>query len=317
MAANLRDLLSCSFFSSTATAMRHVRKIKSRRDDVALFSKLFGGVKKTPEELATLQEAGAALEVLRHERVGVRTALDELIQKRRTALLADESDKHIQALDAEHDRLLLLQERLDAAEPRILARIGDLQGYQRRELLASLVGVFREKESALDAALAIAADALDDYLNTVQQFDAAGFTAQAASIVIRPPFIGVDGVVASKSLLELWRRERERVADRQAALASGRPIDPIRAPRKVVPIPRKIAPPPAPMSIKRAPKRLSGPVPFGYQRVECQMNNVDFQETMCVIGDQFDVMKETADYVLRGSAFTLIAVPENIEDAAQ
>lgn len=71
------------------------------------------------------------------------------------------------------------------------------------------------------------------------------------------------------------------------------------------------------MSIKRAPKRLSGPVPFGYQRVECQMNNVDFQETMCVIGDQFDVMKETADYVLRGSAFTLIAVPENIEDAAQ
>lgn len=98
--------------------------------------------------------------------------------------------------------MLLLQERLDAAEPRILARIGDLQGYQRRELLASLVGVFREKESALDAALALAADALDDYFNTVQQFDAAGFTAQAASIVIRPPFIGVDGVVASKSLLE-------------------------------------------------------------------------------------------------------------------
>ncbi len=168
---------------------------------MTLFSKLFGGAKKTPEELANLQEAGAALEALRQERADARRTLGELVQKRRSALLADESDKQIQALDAEHDRLLLLQERLDAAEPRILARIGELQGKQRRELFAQMLGVFREKESALDAALDGAADALDDYLNTVRQFDVAGFSAQATSVVIRPPFIGVDGVVASKSLL--------------------------------------------------------------------------------------------------------------------
>jgi hypothetical protein len=317
MASNHPDLLSCSVFSAAATAMRHARKIKSRRDHVTLFSKLFGGAKKTPEELATLPEAGAALEALRQERADVRTALEVLPQKRRAALLADESDKQIQALDAEHDRLLLMQERVDAVEPRILARIGELQGEQRRELFASMVGVFRKKESALDAALGVAVDALDDYLNMVRQFDAASFSAEARNIVIRPPFIGVDGVVASKSLLENWRRERERVADRQAALASGRPIDPVRAPRKVVPIAPKVAPPPAPNSIKRAPKRLSGPVPFGYQRVECQMNNVSFEEQMCVIGDQFDVMKEVADHVLKGAAFILVAIPESIEEAAQ
>lgn len=75
---------------------------------MTLFSKLFGGAKKTPEELATLQEAGAALEALRQERADAQTTLGELVQKRRSALLADELDKQIQALDAEHDRLLLL-----------------------------------------------------------------------------------------------------------------------------------------------------------------------------------------------------------------
>ena len=123
-------------------------------------------------------------------------------------------------------------------------------------------------------------------------------------------------VLASLPTLEIWRRERERIADRKAALASGRPVDPVRAPRKVVPLAPKVASPSgASMFIKRAPKRLSGPVPFGYQRVECQLNNVDFQETLCVTGDQFDVMKEVADYVLRGAAFTLVAVPENVDEA--
>lgn len=284
---------------------------------MALFSKLFGGAKKTPEELETLAEAGAALETLRQERADARTAIEGLVQRRRDALLADESDKSIQALDAEHDRLILLEERLDATEPRILARVSALQTVERRELFASMVSVFREKEGALDAALATAVDALADYLNVVQQFDAAGFSAQARSVVIRPPFIGADGVVASASLLELWRRDRERVADRQAAIDSGREIDPVRAPLKIVPIPRKAAPPPAPMSTKRAPKRLSGPVGPGYRRLECLMNGVDFEGTQAVIGDQFDVLIEMADYVLRGRAFKLIAVTEEISEAAQ
>ncbi len=296
---------------------------------MTLFSKLFGGAKKTPEELATLQEAGAALEALRHERADARTALEALVEKRRAALLADESDKNIQALDAEHDRLLLLQERLDAAEPRILARIGELQGKQRRELFESMVVTVREREAELDTALAAAVLAFDSYQVIAEQFDRAGFGQEARSVIIPPPMMG-GGVLASAATIENWRRMREAHADRRAAFESRKANPtpkaqgPYKAPRFIPtpftpskPIVREIAPPPAPMSVKRVPRKLSGPVGPGYVRVRCVRNNVSFENTMAVVGDEFDVLREVSDHLARGVAFEIIALGEKIDEAAQ
>ena len=68
---------------------------------MTLFSKLFGGAKKTPEELATLQEAGAALEALRHERADAQTTLGSLSKSAGPPCSRTNGISNIQALDAE------------------------------------------------------------------------------------------------------------------------------------------------------------------------------------------------------------------------
>jgi hypothetical protein len=296
---------------------------------MGLIQTIFGkGDAKKADALETIADVSTALDLLNQERETARVIVAEAATKRREMLLVVDSDKKIAELEAAADAARLMLERLDAAEEALHARIFELQSAERRALFASMVDVFREKESALDTALAAAVDAQADYREIVRQFDAASFSAEARNVIISPPLYH-DGVLASGPTLENWRRERERVADLRAANESrkvhqsSQASAPYKASKFIPPfsvapkpIPRKIAPAPAPMSVKRAPKHLSGPVPFGYQRVECQMNNVSFENQICVIGDQFDVMKEAADIILKGSAFILIAIPESIDEAA-
>ena len=141
---------------------------------MSLFSRIFGEAKK-PEELASLAEAGRALEAARRERSDAQKVLDGIGDRRRAALLADEADKVLVALDAEHDKALLTQERLDALEPRILTRISELQTAEKRQLFEGLIEAFRAKEAALDAALDVAVEACEDYREASRQIDASGF----------------------------------------------------------------------------------------------------------------------------------------------
>ncbi len=302
---------------------------------MTLFSRLFGGVKKVPEDLATLQEAGAALEALRQERADVRPALDELVHKRRTALLADESDKHIQALDAEHDRLLLLQERLDAAEPRILARIGELQGKQRRELFESMMVILREREAALDAAMAAVVDAFGGYQTIAEQFESAGFSQQARSVIIPPPALANGGVIASAATVENWRRMREAVADRQAVHESRKvhqlpqASGPYKAAKFVPPfsIYPKIAPPPAPAAAalqseyrpkpSRPPIRQEGDVPFGFAKIVILRSGLPVANEPRVAGDELILSNDDADAALRTGGAEIVERGTINAEAAQ
>lgn len=282
---------------------------------MSLFSRIFGEAKK-PEELASLAEAGRALEAARRERSDAQKVLDGIGDRRRAALLADEADKVLVALDAEHDKALLTQERLDALEPRILTRISELQTAEKRQLFEGLIEAFRAKEAALDAALDVAVEACEDYREASRQIDASGFGMQGAAMIARAPLHG-DGVLASRQALEFWRRGREALADRRASFAA-RPMNPLPKPAKVVPI--KKAPPAAhdPGWKKIEPRRLSGPVGPGRVRVECILDNVSFADRMCVCGDQFDIEHEIwRDHLSRGVAFKLIALGENLSDAAQ
>ncbi len=297
---------------------------------MGLIQTIFGkGDAKKADALETIADVSTALDLLNQERETARVIVAEAATKRREMLLVVDSDKKIAELEAAADAARLMLERLDAAEEALHARNFELQSAERRALFASMVDVFREKESALDTALAAAVDAQADYREIVRQFDAASFSAEARNVIISPPLYH-DGVLASGPTLENWRRERERIADLRAANESRKAHQPsqVSAPYKAVkfvppfsvapkPMPPKIAPPYDSGWIKRAPRKLSGPVGAGYVRLEALLSNVSFEETMTVAGDQFDVLQEVADYTLRGSAFEIAAIPESLDETAQ
>ena len=297
---------------------------------MGVLEKIFGkgGAEKT-EAFETVADVSAAVDRLNYEREMARAVVAEAATKRHELLLVADSDKKIALLEAAADAARMTLERLGAAETVLRARILELQSAKRRELFDQMVTVFLEKESALDTALAAAVDAQADFREIVRQFDVASFSAEARSVIVSPPLYH-DGVLASGQTLENWRRERERLADLRAAnearkvhqpsqasapYKSAKFIPPFWVPTK--PIPPKIAPPYDSGWIKRAPRKLSGPVGAGYVRLEAILSNVSFEETIAVAGDQFDVLQEVADHVLKGSAFKIAAIPESLDEAAQ
>ena len=159
---------------------------------MGLIETIFGknGAKKL-DALETIADVSAALDRVNQERETARAVVAEAATKRRELLLVDGSDKKIAELEVAADAARLMLERLDAAEPALHARILELQSAERRELFASMVDVLREKERALDAALAAAVDAQEDYREIARQFDAAGFNAEARSVIASPPLYHV------------------------------------------------------------------------------------------------------------------------------
>ncbi len=208
-------------------------------------------------------------------------------------------------------------DRCDAVEPMLLARLRDLQSAERKALLATLENNISATEKALDAALAKAIDAFEDYTESLRQLDVMGFTG--AISLASAPRVG-EGVLAERMALERWRQQREFLSD--AAAAAVMPfVPPAPAPPKVVPLKRREIETGDPRAVARptprAPRKLPGPIERGTVRIEAVMANADFAGMQSVVGDQHDISREEADYILRGSAFKFVASAEIVEDAAQ
>ncbi len=284
----------------------------------------------TGESLATIDDVQRALQCLAQEREAAQRKVAGSGEARRSLLLVDGSDAKIIELDKETDAARLHLERCDISEEILLGRLRELEGEQRRAQFDQLLEAFRTEEARLDQALAAVIGPLDAYLKAAAAIDRAGFSAQGASLIERPPIFN-DGVVCSARTLETWRQARERAADRRAAFSARKVLPlpaakgPYRTPAFVPPAyvaakpaPRKVEPGPRdPGWLRREPIRLSGPVRPGYRRIEALLSNVSFEDKMTVTGDQFEVLEEIAAYVLTGTAFKLIALPEDIEKAAQ
>jgi hypothetical protein len=297
---------------------------------MSFWKKIVGDKAKSPSEMSG-PEVEAALAKLRAERESAQQTVAGSLERRQEALV-DASDLELTKIDRDREAAELLLDRADALEPLLIARVAELQSEQRNELFEALLGSFRQKEAALDAALAAVVESLSDYREGARQIDAAGFAAQAASLIVRAPLHG-DGVMASAATLESWRRQRETVKDRKAAFEARRNIVPLpaakgpyRAQKFVPPMSGRLAPPierkppPAhdPGWRKLEPRKLTGPVGPGRVRVECQLDGVDFGGRQNVTGDQHDVVVEIwRDHLSRGVAFKLVAIPEQIDEAAQ
>lgn len=287
---------------------------------MSFFAKFLGDGAKTPEALATVEQVGAALDLIARERQIAADNRRDLLQRRIEALANDATDKAIAAIDAQIDALALVEDRLEILQPRLLRRLDELQSASRRETLATLEREYQNVVRDLDSAMQGVLEPFARLQAITHQMDSCGFSSEARGFVVPPPTVGA-GVLCDPVTLENWRRARENNADMRARAANPVPA-PTPAPSKVIPIRRAIdhgnpTRDPAPMSNRRAPRRLTGPIDKGMVRIEATMNNADFGGMQSVIGDQHDVTREEADYILRGVAFRFVASEETLDEAAQ
>lgn len=280
---------------------------------MGFLQKVFGR-NKSAETIDSLASAEAALSKLNAERDAARSVIASASERRRQLLLADAADESILEIDHEADAARLTVERCDLHEPDVLNRIRELQGAARRELLARLEADLDRATSALDASISETIVAFRKYQNAITAIASSNFSTSSYPTL---PSIN-DAILLNPALIENWRRERERLADAKYAAANPRPVVVAPTPAPVVKMkPAPVVAVASPTQKKRVPIKLTGPIEKGMVRVECTMNLVDFHETQCFIGDQFDITREEANFVLQGRAFKFVAGEEKIEEAAQ
>ncbi len=148
----------------------------------ALFGKKKGA---TGAALATVADVQRALELLAKERAGAQRKIAESAEVRRGLLLVDGSDAKLDELERETDAARRLLERLDLAEPKLLDRLGELQGGARRALLAEFEGAYEIKAAALDKAMSALLEVFADYQGTLRQITAGGFEIEFARLCDR------------------------------------------------------------------------------------------------------------------------------------
>jgi hypothetical protein len=287
---------------------------------MSLWKKITGDKEKSPGEMAA-PEVETALRKLRAQREAAELIVAGAFDRRQAALADDLPDAELIKIDRERDAAELTIERAEALEPRLIARLSELQDAQRTALFNEMLAVFRDRESLLDAALAVAVDRHADYLAIKGQIETTGFSSQLASLIVLPPLLH-DGVRVSKELLDLWRAERDRLASRRAALASGRPIDPVRAPRKVVPIVPAPAAAQAPEPAyrpkpSRPPLKEEGSPPFGFSKIVVLRQGLEVNGERRVAGDELILSNDDADAALRTGGAEIVERGAITSEAAQ
>jgi hypothetical protein len=279
---------------------------QNQEGGLSFFSKFLGGSAKTPEELADIPSVNGALAALRSERAGLLAERQEITKRRQAAIAADESDAALKRLDSQFDTTFLGEERCDALEARLLDRLKVLQGEERAALLESLIAVLRQREHALDAALAACVETLGDYFEVTRQIEAAGFEQQARSLIIPPP-LTANGVVASAESLELWRRQREHVLAVIALASAPRPARKPAAP----PVPRaperaKLQDPAYRPAPTRAARKVEEAPSFGFWKVTVLRNGLEVGGNAHVVGDEIILAAAEAERLARTGAVDIV-----------
>lgn len=283
---------------------------------------------KKVDALETIGDVQAALVRVAQEREAAQRVVSESLAKRRELLLIDGSDKKIAELDTAVDAAHLALERLDEAEPRLHERLRDLHDAARRDLLDELRRIYERRAAALDAAMMDVLPALADYVEITRQLDASGFETEARGFVTKPPFVG-EGVLVSENTIELWRRERERLADMNSRSAAGAPLRVV--PHSIAGVTpeiaaanREVRKPKSPPATERdyhptpsrTPRRCDETPGFGRSKIVVLRSGLEIENERHVAGDEFIVSNEVADKLLRAAAVDLVARGE-LEGAAE
>ncbi|MGC2834254.1 MAG: hypothetical protein WA238_08820, partial [Methylocella sp.] len=194
-----------------------------------------------PETVAGVQEILASL---RRERGLAQAELHSLHEAREALLVDAESDSEIFALDQRMDAISLTIERLDAAEPGLLARLDAASGAARRARLAALVARYEPAEALYCETMAAAITALEK-LQKLRLEMATEFRDETCEFAYPPDRINAD-------LLDRFRftiEQRHDVAQKRLDAGKPRP-----APAAAV----QAAPPPKPANATAAqpPRRF-------------------------------------------------------------
>jgi hypothetical protein len=248
----------------------------------------------------TVAEVESALARLRAERDAASTAIMDAMRRRHEMLLADSSPAAIAAADASRDEHGVILEKLELAEPELLARLDAARSTVRRARWADI----REKNDQAEAAFVIAAragnDAFQALIRVREQALGEGFDAEIRGLRVPPP-------IFTSELIDAFEAEAERARDARIV----RPVAPFASPIKK-PVTPKVtktngAAESTPKPVKVARPALPEKVPAGLARVVAIRAGMEVEgHGQLVMGETLDLPVAVAEQAAKTGAVEII-----------
>ena len=149
-------------------------------------------------------ELDAALAQLGRDREAASATRAELEERRKRALLDDESGATIRKLDAEIELVNIALEKLGVAEQPLRERLAAAQAAARRRRWKEIRSAGLEAAAAFSAAARAAAAAHEKYIQVRETATREGFTQEASTL---PPTPNINGAaLLAADLLDLFDR---------------------------------------------------------------------------------------------------------------
>jgi hypothetical protein len=183
---------------------------------LGLLTRILGGKDAKAE---TVDDAQAALARLADERKQAKAEISELAEKRRALLLVDDSDKEIALIEKTSAAAELRLERLDEAEPNLLAALTAARNRKRQAEWAAVRDTYFPAASRYLAAMREARQAFDALTGVINEAQSRGFSSEAAHLFAFPTHV-----------LDVEALNRFDVAVERAEAASHAPPKPPVAP---------------------------------------------------------------------------------------
>jgi hypothetical protein len=177
---------------------------------MGLIADLLGSL-KGEAATRTIADVEAAL-----GRLGSSEAIADTASQRDELLLEDESDVRIGKLDSKLDKIRLVLERCDKAEPLLLSELGALRTRARRALWDRLRAGYDDQAVIYAAALRSAVEKLQLLVRLNEDARRQGFEAEVMAAFIPPT-----RMVSAEALLEFESRDRAGAGDGPEGVASG------------------------------------------------------------------------------------------------
>ena len=191
---------------------------------MGILSKIWGEPSKKAEP--SVAEAEAALSRLASERSAAQAEINELQTKRRSLLLVDDSDREIAAVDKASAAAELRLERLEEAEPGLVAGLTAARTRRRQAEWEQIRDEYFPAAATYLAAMRDARQAFDAVTGIIGKAQNRGFAAEATSLFPFPIH-----------LLDVELLKRLNVAVERAEAAAYAPPRPAAPPAAAAPAP--------------------------------------------------------------------------------